>query len=180
MSVEFTARRLTIDEKVKDVVEKRLAKLAKVLPRGAQCKVLVRAEKRGVTVEITVTARQRTWAADATEADQLTAAHGALEKVAAQAKKTKAKVKEVKKHTSKTVRAATWTEEAPEAVEKEAPRVRAPRVENVQARQLFDEDAIHAFSHSKKDVLPYRDAADETLKVLYRKKDGSIAILVPG
>ncbi len=104
MKVEVTARRLTVDAKTKDTIEKRLEKLAKVLPREAEAKVVVRLEKRGVLVEVTITARQRTWTAEAVAADQLTAAQNALDRVAAQAKKTKARVKEEKKHTTSGVR----------------------------------------------------------------------------
>jgi hypothetical protein len=44
---------------------------------------------------------------------------------------------------------------------------------------MFDEDALNAFSHSKRDVLAYRDPSDEALRVLYRRKDGSVVILTP-
>ena len=172
MNVEITARRLTVEPKVKDTVEKRLAKLAKVLPPEAQAKVMLKAEKRGFSFEIAVTARQRTWAAEATAADQLTAAQNALDRLAGQAKKTKAMVKEVKKHTPESVRAAEATGAA-------TPRAasRAPRSETVEARPMFDEDALHAFSHAKREILPYRDPSDDAIKVLYRRKDGSVATL---
>lgn len=177
MKVEITARRLTVEAKTKDTIEKRLDKLSKVLPREADAKVVLRVEKRGILVEVTITARQRTWAAEAIAADQLTATQEALDRVAAQVKKTKARVKEEKKHTTSGVRKA-----AAAAVPVESPvppREKPPRSETYEARRMFDEDALHAFSHSKKDVLAYRDPSDEVIRVLYRKKDGSVVILTP-
>ena len=56
MKIEVTARRLTVDAKTKDTIAKRLEKLSKVLPREAEAKVVVRLEKRGVLVEVTITA----------------------------------------------------------------------------------------------------------------------------
>jgi ribosomal subunit interface protein len=176
MNIEFTARRLKFDDEVKELVETRLAKLSRVLPRDAQAKVLLRAEKRGVAFEITISARQRTWAAEVIEPDQLTAVHAALDKIAAQAKKTKARVKEDKKHTSSGVKAPESWE--PALKEEPAARSRGPRTETVAARPMFDEDALYAFSHSKKDVLPYRDPSDDSIRFLYRRKDGMIAILI--
>jgi hypothetical protein len=44
---------------------------------------------------------------------------------------------------------------------------------------MFDEDALNAFDRSKREVLAYRDPSDETLRVLYRRKDGSVVILKP-
>ena len=176
MKVEVTARRLTVDAKTKDTIEKRLEKLSKVLPREADAKVVVRLEKRGVLVEVTITARQRTWAAEAVAADQLTAAQNALDRGAAQVKKTKARVKEEKKHTVSKVRSP----EAVLPVEKgAAPRERSPRTETYEARRMFDEDALHAFDRSKREVLAYRDPSDEQVRVLYRRKDGTVVILTP-
>ena len=109
-------------------------------------------------------------------ADQLTAAQSALERVEAQAKKTKARVKDEKKHTTSGVRspeAALPLEKAP------APLEKAPRTESYEARRMFDEDALHAFDRSKREVLVYRDPSDEQLHVLYRRKDGAVVILTP-
>ena len=44
---------------------------------------------------------------------------------------------------------------------------------------MFDEDALHAFDRSKREVLAYRDPSDEQIRVLYRKKDGTVVILTP-
>ena len=176
MKVEVTARRLTVDAKTMDTIEKRLEKLAKVLPREAEAKVVVRLEKRGVLVEATITARQRIWTAQAVAADQLTAAQNALDRVAAQVKKTKARVKEEKKHTTSGVRspeAALPPEKAP------APREKPPRTETYEARRQFEEDALHTFDRSKREVLAFRDPSDDQIRVLYRRKDGTVVILTP-
>ncbi|HPA50455.1 MAG TPA: HPF/RaiA family ribosome-associated protein [Thermoanaerobaculia bacterium] len=176
MKIEVTARRLTVDAKTKDTIAKRLEKLSKVLPREAEAKVVVRLEKRGVLVEVTITARQRTWAAEAVAADQLTAAQSALERVEAQAKKTKARVKDEKKHTTSGVRSPEVSLPLEKAT---APPEKAPRTESYEARRMFDEDALHAFDRSKREVLVYRDPSDEQLHVLYRRKDGTVVILTP-
>ena len=175
MKIELTARRLTVDAKTKDTIEKRLEKLSKVLPREAEAKVVVRLEKRGVLVEVTITARQRTWAAEAVAADQLSAAQNALDRIAAQAKKTKARVKEEKKHTVSGVRRPA---PAPPA-EKPAPAATGPRTETYEARPMFDEDALHNFDRGKREVLAYRDPSDMQVRVLYRRKDGAVVILKP-
>lgn len=176
MRFEVTARRLTVDPKTKDTIEKRLEKLSKVLPREAEGKVVIRLEKRGVLAEVTISARQRTWTAEAVAADQLTAVQNALDRVAAQVKKTKARVKEEKKHTTSGVRAPAV---AVPSEKPAAPRENAPRTETYEARRMFDEDALHVFDRGNREVLAYRDPSDEQLRVLYRRKDGSVVILTP-
>jgi putative sigma-54 modulation protein len=176
MKVEVTARRLTVDAKTKDTIEKRLEKLSKVLPREAEAKVVLRVEKRGVLVEVTITARQRTWTAEAVAADQLTAAQNALDRVVAQAKKTKARVKEEKKHTVSGVRSAQAAAPPEKPV---PPREKPPRTETYEARPMFDEDALNVFDRGKREVLAYRDPSDDQIRVLYRRKDGTVVILTP-
>jgi len=80
MNVEFVARRVRLSTRVTDLVETKLAKLEKVLPQAAQGRVVIQREKLGVTVEITITARQRTFSATEVAQDQEAATHAALER----------------------------------------------------------------------------------------------------
>lgn len=178
MNIDFTARRLKLDPRVRELVEKKLERLERVLPPDAQAHVIVRAEKKGVSVEVTVVGRQRTWTATESGADQETAVHEVLERIEAQAKKTKARVKEEKKKSrvSPVKLPEAWAAPAAAA---EAPARRAPRHEKVVARPTFEEDALHKFVKWDRQVMVYREPSDETLRVLYRRRDGSLAILIP-
>ncbi len=176
MNVDFTARRMTIDLKVQKLIEKKLEKLAKVLPADAQAHVIARAEKKAVAIEITIVGRQRTWTATESADDQDTAARAALERIEAQAKKATAKVKEEKKRHPSPVRAHALAEAEPK---RPAPR-REPHRESATARPMFEEDALNTFSGSGKDVMVYRDAADKSaFRVLYRRRDGTLGLLIP-
>jgi putative sigma-54 modulation protein len=179
MKIEYTARRVKLSPKVREIVEKKFIKLSKVLPADAQAHVIVHAEKKGVTVEVNVVGRQRTWTAAEIGGDQETATHAVLERIEAQAKKTKQKVKEEKKHTSAGVRSPeVW---APAAVPGDGPveRRMGPEAEQVKARPMFEEDALTQFTARDKDVLVFRDPSSDALRVLYRRRDGSLGLLIP-
>jgi ribosomal subunit interface protein len=179
MKIDFVARRVRLDPVVRDIVEKKLSKLAKVLPRDAQAHVVVERVKKDVSLEVTVAGRQRTWTAQEIGQDQQAAAHAVLDRIAAQAKKSKAKVKEEKKHR------APGGVRSPEAWAVARPGDGGeppigPRAEPVTARPMFEEDALHRFTSRDHDVLVFRDAAsDNALRVLYRRKDGSLGLLIP-
>jgi ribosomal subunit interface protein len=176
MKTVYTARGLKIHSSLRDVVEPKIAKLEKVLPRSAKVGVVVRREKNEISVEVTVVARSHTWKATASGPDQRTAAQEVMDRIAAQAKKTKAIVKEEKKRSTTSVR-------QPEGWPEAAPPPRPPRSfrrEAVTARAMFEEDALNAFGASARDVLVYRDlGAGEVLRVLYRRKDGTLALVTP-
>lgn len=188
MNIEFTARRVKLAEGVREIVEKKLAKLEKVVPRDAQAHVIVRAEKKSVSVEVTVTSGQRVWTATETGDDQLTVTHLVMDHIALQAKKAKSRVREEKKHRASPVK-TDW-EPQPEKQARRAPKnsgqaaremggLRPPRRENITAVPMFEEDALDKFSAGTRDVLVYRDPADETFRVLYRRRDGSLGVLIP-
>jgi putative sigma-54 modulation protein len=179
MKIDYTARRIRLHPAVRDVVEKKMARIEKVLPAGAEARVVVYSEKKGTTVEVAVTARNRTWTAEATAADQQAAAQAAMERIAAQAKKTKAKVKETKKHTVSAVRSPNaWNETDPG--ERPERRIPGPRREAIVARPMFEEDALNAFAGGGREILVYRDLTDaEAFRVLYRRHDGGMGLLIP-
>lgn len=178
MNIGFTARRTKVDPRLRDIVEKKLTKLSKVLPKDAQAHVVVRGEKKTVSVEVTVVGRQRTWTATETGIDQETAGHAVLDRIAAQAKKTKARVKEDKKHRPSAVRSLeVWHPGA--AAEKREIAPTGARREPIAVRPMFEEDALDAFSSSSREVLLYRDLTDDAFRVLYRRRDGSLGLLIP-
>ncbi len=181
MNIAFTARRVKLDPRVRELVEGKLTKLSRVLPSDAQAHVIVQTEKKGVSVEVTVVGRQRTWTATEAGVDQEIAVHAVLERIEAQARKARSKVTEDKKHRGPRARAA-WLEGdgrlAPEAAPASSARA-ARRSERVKALPMFEEDALSEFAGSEKDVLIYRDAGDETLRVLYRRRNGNVGLLIP-
>ena len=180
MNIDFVARRVRLDPSVREIVEKKLAKLAKVLPKDAQAHVVVERVKKDFAVEVTVVGRQRTWTAKEIGQDQPAAAHAVLDRIAAQAKKTKAKVREEKKHRAPGGVRSPEVWEAPAAVAPaDGDRRPGPRAEQVTARPMFEEDALHRFTTRDHDVLVFRDPGSESLRVLYRRRDGSLGLLIP-
>jgi ribosomal subunit interface protein len=178
MKTVYIARRIRIHPSLPEVVDVKLAKLERFLPRTVQAHVTVKREKNHVAVEVAVAARHRTWKAAASGPDQRTAAQKVMDRVAAQVKKSKALVKDEKKRSRPSVRKPeAWPES--EAARAE-PGGGGPRRETSSARTMFEEDALTAFHGSRNDVLVYRDlGADEAIRVLYRRRDGRVGLVVP-
>ena len=176
MKAVYVARRVRIHPWLRDVVDTKLGKLERFFPRTAQAHVAVRREKNVVEVEVSVAGRHGTWKATASGPDQRTAAQAAMGRIAAQVRKSKAIVREEKKRSAPSVRKPEAWPEPPAA---ERPRG-DPRREPVPARTMFEEDALAAFHASDRDVLVFRDlGADAELRVLYRRRDGRVGLVVP-
>lgn len=174
MKTVYTARHIRIHPAVREVVETKLARLERVLPARASARVVVNAGKKDVEVEVTVVGRSRTITAAARGADQRTAAQAALERLAGQVRKSKAIVKESKKHRASGVRGAEgWTVPEPKA---EA----GHRRETVSPRAMFEEDALTHFAASRREFMVFRDpASPNQVRFLYRRRDGGFHLVVP-
>jgi len=177
MKTDYTARHIRIHSGVREVVETKLARLERVLPPRAEARVIVTAGKMDVEVEVSVLGKTRTITAVGRGADQRTAAQAAMERLAGQVRKTKAIVKEAKKHRPG-VRGGTWTPPAPEPVP--APAVPGPKRENVSPRAMFEEDALTHFAASRREFMVFRDAASgHAIRFLFRRRDGGLHLVVP-
>ncbi len=177
MNTVYIARRIRIHPSLEEVVAGKLGKLERFLPRAAQVHVAVRREKNVVAVEVAISGAKGTWKAHATGPDQRTAAQEVMNRIAAQVKRTKAIVKEEKKRSRPSVRKPeVW----PEAETGRTERTSGTRRETAATRSMFEEDALTSFHASDREVLVFRDlGSDEALRVLYRRRDGRVGIVVP-
>jgi ribosomal subunit interface protein len=177
MKTTFTARHIRLHPRLREIVQTKLAKLERVLPGRAEARVVVTGGRKDVGVEVTVAGRRGTLTATARAADQRSAAQDVMDRVAAQVVKTNTKVKGVKKRTPSAVRSpAVWPAEQPA----ESGVAVEPRRETFSPRAMFEEDALAAFAASRREVLVFRDPAFENaLRFLYRRRDGTLGLVVP-
>jgi len=177
MKTTFTARHIRLHPRLREIVQTKLAKLERVLPGRAVARVVVTGGRTDVGVEVTVAGRRGTLTATARAADQPSAAQDVMDRVAAQVVKTNTKVKGVKKRLRPTVKSpAVWSVEHLA----EPGTAGEPRRETFSPRAMFEEDALTAFAASRREVLVFRDPAfDNALRFLYRRRDGTLGLVVP-
>jgi len=177
MKTTFTARHVRLHPRMRQIVEAKLAKLARTLPGDAEAHVVVTAGKKDLEVEVSVAGRHGTLTAAARAGDQASAAQDVMDRIAAQAVKSRTKATGVKKRATSPVRnPKTWPMEPPA----ESARQAGPRRESQSPRAMFEEDALTAFAASKREVFVFRDpASHHALRFLYRRKDGTLGLVVP-
>ena len=177
MKTTFTARHVRLHPRLREIVEAKLAKLSRTLPPDAEARVVVTAGKKDLEVEVSVAGRHGTLTAAARAGDQASAAQDVMDRIAAQAIKSRTKVSGVKKRSASPVRnPGTWPAESAA----EAARNTEPRREAQAPRAMFEEDALTAFAASRREVLVFRDpASHHALRFLYRRKDGTLGLVVP-
>ena len=174
MAVECTGRNVAVTPSLKEFAEKRAQRLERHLGGPALVRVVLSHEKHRFGAEIIAAHRRRRWKAQEETADPRTALALAFAKIDAQAMKDSAKRRD-RKHDARASEPAAAAPAAPR-------RERATRVVRSRPASLkpmgVDEAAL-AMESSGQEVLVFRDASNERVSVLYRRRDGDLGLIVP-
>lgn len=180
MAVECTGRNIEVSPSLKELAEERTQRLERHLGGPADVRVVLSHEKHRFGAEILAIHRRRRWKAQEETGDPRAAVALAFEKIDAQAKRDTEKQRDRKHRGWSRFLPKGWRSE-PLALAAVAPaagaRIVRDRVGSLKPMGV-DEAAI-AMESSGQDVFVFRDAANDRVSVLYRRRDGDLGLIVP-
>jgi putative sigma-54 modulation protein len=184
MKITYTGRQVELKPAQQKKLEQQFAKIGKLLDgkRESEVHVVLSLERHLNHAEATINLFGHQYAGLGSSPDLFTAIHGAAEKLAKQALKTRAKWRDTTRTPRKeAVNGAAAAEEAP-AVEEQNPPAELPpaymvhHVNHHERRKpmtldeaLMDIDGL--------DYLVYRDAKSDRVNVLIRRRDGNFDLV---
>lgn len=183
MRLDITGRHVTVTPALRQLITKRLATLERVLNDSAiSALVIVTKEKYRHRVEMAIHTRgDHTLSGNAEDTSWPLAIRQASMKIEQQAKKLKGKWDSRKRQTAKVVRNRKVASAAPENAEPEAistgPRV--IKATRYAVKPMSVEDASLRLDEVDDDFLVFRDAEDDEVAILYRRKDGNFGLIQP-
>jgi len=194
VNVEYTGRQYEITPAIRQQVEHRLGKLAKLLGNNFDTHVILAAEKHRHIAEITITIRNHPIVGVAEAGDMPSAIGEALDRIDRQAVKYKARWRTRKRQGGRSRRWAAPPGEkssvapgapaaaVPVVVHSFPPVVRTAEAHVVHSpdavalRPLTLEEAIKEAELRDRDVFVFRDKEGK-VRVLHRKKDGKLELI---
>jgi putative sigma-54 modulation protein len=176
MAVECTGRNIAVTPSLKEFAEKRVQRLERHLGGPALVRVVLSHEKHRFGAEIIAAHRRRRWKAQEETADPRTALALAFEKIDAQAMKDSAKRRD-RKHDGN----GRFPKPAapPAATPRRERATRVVRSRPASIKPMGVDEAALAMESSGQEVLVFRDASNERVSVLYRRRDGDLGLIVP-
>jgi ribosome hibernation promoting factor len=178
MRVEYTGRHTQVPGEVRRLGDRKLRKLARVLPGITDVRVILTADKHRQVVEVTVHSRGLDLAATEESDDFGVSLSTAMEKLTRQATRHRDKLR-VRKGGA---RAPVATPRPAAASTDGATRPAGPRVirnRRFAVKPMTLEEAALEVGGSPDGVVVFRDAATERVSVLYRRKDGNLGLIEP-
>lgn len=182
MRLELTGRKLDINPSLRRLVERKLAKLERLLDyRALSAQVVLAPGKRFLRADITLHARGEKFLHAVGEASEWEAALSqAAEKIEQQAQKVKGKWQDRKRGGRTRAVSEEPIEATPERTSAKTP-VRMPRVLRTMrqvVRSLSVADAARRLDGADEGVVVFRDDETDGLSVLYRNAAGELILVV--
>jgi putative sigma-54 modulation protein len=179
MRLELTGRHVDITPELRKQVEKKLAKLDRLLTGGIlSVQAVLTLEKYRRKTEVTVHARGEHFLHGLGDTNSWeTSITDAIEKIAQQLQKVKGKWQERKRRATP-ARVLPAPEAAPPAAPpKKARRVR--RVPRYPVKPMTVEEAALSVDSGDDTFLVFRNASTDSINVVYRRKDGQLGLIEP-
>src|SRR5262245_15977736 len=185
MAVEYTGRNVEVTPSLRELAEERTQRLERHLGGPADVRVVLSHEKHRFGAEVIAKHRRRRWTAQEKTGDPRTAVAAAFEKIDAQAMRDSEKRRD-KKHRG-AARAVPRAARVEPAVAASAAATasrgngsgRVVRMRPPAAKPMGVDEAALAIDSTGEDVLVFRDATNNRVSVLYRRRDGNLGLIVP-
>lgn len=170
----ISGRGASISPAFRAVVERKVGKLSRILPKIHEAKVILSAEKYRRTAELTLLAKRRTFRSEETAPDLATAVDLAVETLGRQVREEKDRIRQRKQRASRRRRPAAPSRAGGEPTE-------PPKVvfKQVSAKPMSVEEAVMQFGLNSDQFLVFTNAVTQSVNVLYRRNDGSLGLIEP-
>ena len=177
MKVEYTGRHIEVTPALREHVEEQFKKFGPLFngTKPARAHVIIEVEKGRHRSEIILNWRKEVLTATTTNSDMYQSLTQTVAKLQKQVLKLKDKVVDKSHRAPKKSRVAAATNETPP--EPTGPRIIAAR--RYAVKPMTDEEAAMALSSDTNDFLVFRNAEDQRIAVLYKRKDGNYGLIQP-
>jgi len=176
MDVDFTGRQVNVTPGLRQYTHEHLRKLERLLPGQPKLHVILTAEKRRRTAEITATFSDQTLVSVMEAADPRGAIKGALDKLERQAVRHFARQRTRKRRPNPTSNILLNVFQSSRVDHEERVVI---ETERFPVKPMTLEDAIESLGAVESGVVVFRNAKSERVNVVYRRLDGKLGLIEP-
>ena len=169
----ITGRKVAITPAFRATIEHKVGKLARILPKIIEAKIMLSSEKYRRTADLTLVAKGKIFHSEETAGDLATAVDLAVDALSRQVRQVKDRIRARKPRVSPRRQAVrTPRDGEPGPVPLVVSRRGAPKPMSV-------EEAVMQLGLRRDQFLVFTNAATEAVNVLYRRKNGGLGLIEP-
>jgi ribosome hibernation promoting factor len=172
MQIEYTGRQTEVSAGLRALAERKLRKLARVLPRITHVHVVLAGDKHRKVAEVSVQSKHLTLTAAEESGDMSASLSTVMDKLERQAERRLGRLRQRHRGLPAPAGPARAAREAPE-------RPRLIRSRRFVVKPMTVEEAVLEVEANGDGLVVFRDAATERVSVLFRRKDGHLGLIEP-
>jgi putative sigma-54 modulation protein len=179
MKIEYIARKVNLTEPVRELTERKLAKVEKYFNDIIDIRVELAQERHLFAVDVFIKGKDFDIRSTVQNKDLTTAIHEAIDKLEMQARKAKSRLKDNKRHAEAVKESPDWSEDVlePDSVAAGEPVIvtRTP----IPVKPMTIDEAMMQLQGSGNDFIVFRNASSDRVNVLYRRRDHNLGLITP-
>jgi len=177
MKIDYIARKETLSEPVRQLIEKKTAKITKYFNDILDIRVEVDQERHLNVVEFFVRGKDFDLQSKGQNKEITAAVQEAIDKLEIQARRAKGRLKDHKARPRETE--ATWSVDViePESAASGSPRV--VETISIPVKPMSIEEAVLQLEESTNDFLVFRNSTNDRVNVIYRRSDNHLGLITP-
>ena len=183
MNIEYTGRNYNIDDRLRTFTEDKLEKLGKFLQNPVDVRVTLEEATRGHRQIAEIHVHHRLGILQATDEthDMMESIGNAVDKVEKQARRSTAKMIDKRRRADRNGFPHDWPLDvvAKESLGSGDSKPRIVRSSRLQIKPMSLDEAALQLETSRNDFVVFRDAANDRVSVLYKRKDDNYGLIAP-
>ena len=177
MKIEYIARKETLSEQVRQLIEKKASKITKYFNDIIDVRVEVDQERHLNVVEFFVRGKDFDLKSKGQNKDITAAVQDAIDKLEIQARRAKGRLKDHKPR-QRDVEPA-WSEDVLEPESIATGSLRVVETISIPVKPMSIEEAVLQLEESTNDFLVFRNSTNDRVNVLYRRPDNNLGLITP-
>ena len=185
MATEITGRNYEIPPDVRDLVEKKLAKIEeRLFDDVIDVRVVLQVEKYRNICEILINGKEHdVKTIQESDESMQDAVNSAIDHLKRQAQKNRSKIRDHHRRDGQKPDVTEWAVQVLEPAQlREETEQRAPRIvktNNIAIRPMSIEEAALRLDDSKNEFIVFRDIDTDRVSVIYKRRDNNLGLIAP-
>ncbi|MEZ5331298.1 MAG: ribosome-associated translation inhibitor RaiA [Thermoanaerobaculia bacterium] len=180
MNIEYVGRHVELNDRIRAFAEEKLGKVTKFLDEPVEARLTLERGKHGHLVDLHVAHRFGVLQGHEEAEDLFDAVHDVVEKVEKQARRERKKFLDKRRRAARPDGEAEWPVDVLDrASVGSGSRPRIVKSTAISIKPMTLDEAALQLEGSRNDFIVFRDAANQKVSVLYKRRDANYGLISP-
>lgn len=179
MRYNIIGKNIDVWDKTKEMVEKKMDRIAKLFPADTEATITLSSEKQVATVEVTIPMNKRYARAEVQDADMTAAMDKTVDILEGQVVRYKKRMRTKIRNGADAYAAEYAAILVPEESLDDEPLVKIEKVKRFAVKPMDAEEAVMEMELVGHSFFVFRDAETDEVSVVYKRKNGTYGLIEP-